>query len=72
MSNNSIYLYRVAIGSKVEVEKPPTTVTTEVPSQETSDQDSSTVTLSQEDPQRPYISNYPQSDTSDWGLFSKL
>ena len=72
LSNDSISLYGLANGYAFEVEKTQTTVTTKVPSQKTSDQGSSTVTLSQEDPQSPPRSNSPLCDTLDWGLFSKI
>ena len=58
----------MSTSSRVNVKKPQWTLTAEVITQETSDQDSSnnSVPLSQEDPQNPPRDATPQLETSDW------
>ena len=65
--NNSISLFKIGNGSQVVARQTQSTVTTEVPTQETSDQDSRTDTLSQVDSQSPPRSSPPPS--LGWGLY---
>ena len=68
LSNNSISLFKIENGSQVVVRETQSTVTTDVPTQKSSNQDSNTVTLSKVDSQSPPRSSSSLSN-SHWGLY---